>query len=59
LIIGVNLTVKWTLAPGRILTGRVKLPNVKADPLIDLEDIFRATLPVLVSLNENVLELPT
>jgi len=52
------MTAKWTLAPGRIVTGNGKEPNEKACPDIDLERTYTFLYPVFVSLMEKEVEVP-
>jgi hypothetical protein len=58
LAVGLKTTGKWTLVPGRIVSGNGKWPNEKACPDISLERTYTFLCPVFVSLMEKEVEVP-
>jgi hypothetical protein len=55
----VKITGSWTLVPGITFIGKGKLPNEKAAPISDLEEIRSIVFPVFDSLTEKELEPPS
>jgi len=47
--VGVKITGNWMLAPGRILTGKGKVPNEKALPCFESEPIRSVLVPTFES----------